>query len=86
MDLQAALHVDRGGKKRMATGLSAVYEKYPGKPLDKVNSWSLTERQKAYAALNAWVCVAVYQMVMPETILIVTGNTEGEGCAKLEKI
>jgi len=76
----------------MATELSAVCEKYLGKPLDKVeqcSTWGsrpLREGQRAYAAFDAWICVVVYQMVIPETTSIAAGNTEGEGCVKLEKM
>ena len=50
----------------LKAGLSRVCEYYLSKPLDKseqCSSWSdrpLSERQRSYAALDAWVCVGVY--------------------------
>jgi hypothetical protein len=49
------------------TGLSRACEHFFGKPLDKSEQcslWSgrpLTERQRSYASLDAWVCVGIYQ-------------------------
>ncbi|VEU37465.1 unnamed protein product [Pseudo-nitzschia multistriata] len=51
------------------TGLSRACEHYLGKPLDKSEQcslWSsrpLSDRQRSYAALDAWVCVAIYAKV-----------------------
>ena len=48
-------------------GLSRVCEHYFGKPLDKAeqcSQWSgrpLTENQRAYAAMDAWACAAIFQ-------------------------
>ncbi|OEU09228.1 hypothetical protein FRACYDRAFT_248563 [Fragilariopsis cylindrus CCMP1102] len=48
------------------TGLSRACEHYLSKPLDKSEQcslWSgrpLSERQRSYASLDAWVCVGVY--------------------------
>ena len=48
------------------TGLSRTCEHYLSKPLDKSEQcslWSgrpLSERQRSYASLDAWVCVGVY--------------------------
>jgi hypothetical protein len=50
-------------------GLSRVCERFLGKALDKseqCSSWidrPLTRRQRVYAALDAWVCVKVYDKV-----------------------
>ncbi|KAG7357271.1 3'-5' exonuclease [Nitzschia inconspicua] len=55
--------------KLFKAGLSRVCQHYFGKPLDKAEQcslWSgrpLSEHQQAYAALDAWVCVAIYQKV-----------------------
>lgn len=52
------------------TGLSRACEHFLGKPLDKseqCSMWSsrpLTERQRSYASMDAWVCVGVYQKLM----------------------
>lgn len=52
-------------------GLSRVSEAYFGKPLDKTEQcsmWSrrpLTERQRIYAALDAWACAALHQKCFP---------------------
>jgi hypothetical protein len=52
-------------------GLSRVSEVYFGKPLDKTEQcsmWSrrpLTERQRIYAALDAWTCAALHQKCFP---------------------
>lgn len=59
------------GKKRAREGisLSALAEKYLGKPLDKafqVGDWShrpLSQARMHYAALDAWVPVKVYEAV-----------------------
>jgi 3'-5' exonuclease len=54
-------------QKLTKVGLSRVCQHYFGKPLDKAEQcslWSgrpLSEHQRAYAALDAWVCVAIYQ-------------------------
>ncbi len=52
------------------TGLSRACERFLGKPLDKSEQcslWSsrpLTERQRSYASLDAWVCVGIYQKLL----------------------
>ena len=52
------------------TGLSRACEEFLSKPLDKSEQcslWSsrpLTERQRSYAALDAWVCVGIYQKLL----------------------
>jgi len=52
------------------TGLSRACEHFLGKPLDKSEQcslWSgrpLTERQRSYASLDAWVCVGIYQKLL----------------------
>jgi hypothetical protein len=52
-------------------GLSRIVETYFGKPLDKAEQcsmWSrrpLSERQRVYASLDAWVCVALHQKFFP---------------------
>lgn len=52
------------------TGLSRACEHFLGKPLDKSEQcslWSsrpLTERQRCYASLDAWVCVGIYQKLL----------------------
>ena len=52
-------------------GLSRIAETYFGKPLDKSEQcsvWSrrpLSERQRVYASLDAWVCVALHQRFFP---------------------
>lgn len=52
------------------TGLSRACEHFLGKPLDKseqCSMWSsrpLTERQRSYASMDAWVCVGVYQKLL----------------------
>jgi hypothetical protein len=52
------------------TGLSRACEHFLGKPLDKseqCSMWSsrpLTDRQRSYASLDAWVCVGVYQKLL----------------------
>ena len=52
------------------TGLSRACEQFLGKPLDKSEQcslWSsrpLTERQRSYASLDAWVCVGIYQKLL----------------------
>lgn len=52
-------------------GLSRIVETYFGKPLDKAEQcsmWSrrpLSERQRVYASLDAWVCVALHQRFFP---------------------
>lgn len=51
-------------------GLSRACEHFLGKPLDKSEQcslWSgrpLTERQRSYASLDAWVCVGIYQKLL----------------------
>lgn len=53
-------------------GLARVCQHYLGKPLDKAEQcsmWSnrpLSESQRAYAALDAWTCVAIYNKLYPE--------------------
>ena len=52
-------------------GLSRICQHYFGKPLDKgeqCSFWSsrpLSERQRVYAALDAWACAAVYEKLHP---------------------
>ena len=52
------------------TGLSRACEHFLGKPLDKSEQcslWSsrpLTDRQRSYASLDAWVCVGIYQKLL----------------------
>ena len=52
-------------------GLSRVCQHYLGKPLDKAEQcsmWSarpLSNHQRVYAALDAWVCVAIYEKIYP---------------------
>uniref|UniRef100_A0A7S4AGM9 3'-5' exonuclease domain-containing protein n=1 Tax=Pseudo-nitzschia australis TaxID=44445 RepID=A0A7S4AGM9_9STRA len=52
------------------TGLSRACEHYLGKPLDKSEQcslWSgrpLSDRQRTYAALDAWVCLDIYRKVL----------------------
>eukprot|EP00980_Cylindrotheca_fusiformis_P008201 scaffold1736_cov127-Cylindrotheca_fusiformis.AAC.15 len=52
-------------------GLSRASQHYLGKPLDKAEQcsiWSarpLSDNQRAYAALDAWVCVAIYEKLFP---------------------
>ena len=52
------------------TGLSRACEQFLGKPLDKAEQcslWSgrpLSERQRSYASLDAWVCVGIYQKLL----------------------
>lgn len=56
-------------KKALAPGLAAVSSTYLGKPLDKTEQcgkWEsrpLTEAQRTYAALDAWVCAEIYSML-----------------------
>jgi hypothetical protein len=53
--------------KLVKAGLSRVCQQFLGKPLDKAEQcslWSgrpLSDDQRAYAALDAWVCVAIFQ-------------------------
>jgi hypothetical protein len=53
--------------KLYKAGLSRVCQHFFHKPLDKAEQcslWSarpLTEHQRSYAALDAWICVAIYQ-------------------------
>ena len=52
------------------TGLSRACEHFLGKALDKAEQcslWSarpLSERQRAYASLDAWVCVGIYEALL----------------------
>ena len=52
-----------------SVGLSRVCQHYFGKPLDKAEQCSfwgarpLSERQRSYAALDAWVCAGVYELL-----------------------
>ena len=52
------------------TGLSRACEHFLGKPLDKAEQcslWSarpLSERQRSYASLDAWVCVGIYKALL----------------------
>jgi hypothetical protein len=52
-------------------GLSRICEHYLGKPLDKAEQCSLwtrrplLEKQRVYASLDAWVCVAIHQKLFP---------------------
>mmetsp|Transcript_26830 Transcript_26830/g.73799 ORF Transcript_26830/g.73799 Transcript_26830/m.73799 type:complete len:827 (+) Transcript_26830:97-2577(+) len=52
------------------TGLSRACEHFLGKPLDKseqCSMWSgrpLSDRQRSYAALDAWVCVGIYKKLL----------------------
>ena len=52
-------------------GLARVCHQYFGKPLDKAEQcscWSarpLSERQRVYAALDAWACVGIYKKIFP---------------------
>eukprot|EP00536_Pseudo-nitzschia_multiseries_P009459 jgi/Psemu1/242146/estExt_Genewise1.C_2640011 len=52
------------------TGLSRACEHFLGKPLDKseqCSMWSgrpLSNRQRSYAALDAWVCVGIYKKLL----------------------
>jgi hypothetical protein len=54
-----------------SVGLSRVCQYYLDKPLDKSEQCSfwgarpLSERQRSYAALDAWVCAAVYEKLYP---------------------
>jgi hypothetical protein len=62
-------------------GLSQVCEHYLGKPLDKAeqcSSWSsrpLSVKQRAYAALDAWVCAAVYEKLYPACVQVSSKET-----------
>jgi hypothetical protein len=52
-------------------GLARASHHYLGKPLDKAEQcsiWSarpLSDNQRTYAALDAWVCVAIYEKMFP---------------------
>eukprot|EP00978_Attheya_sp_CCMP212_P029301 scaffold103624_cov56-Attheya_sp.AAC.4 len=52
-------------------GLSRVAHHYLGKPLDKAEQCSvwtarpLSLEQRTYAALDAWVCAAIYEKLLP---------------------
>lgn len=52
-------------------GLSRASQHYLGKPLDKAEQcsiWSarpLSDNQRTYAALDAWVCVTIYEKMFP---------------------
>jgi len=67
-------------------GLSRFCEFYLGKPLDKAEQcsmWSvrpLSLEQRAYAALDAWVCVAIYDKVFG----VVNGGNNGGGKSLVE--
>jgi hypothetical protein len=61
--------VGKAEPKLFKAGLSRVCQFYFGKPLDKAEQcsvWSarpLSENQRAYAALDAWVCIGIYNML-----------------------
>lgn len=63
--------VGRAEPKLFKAGLSRVCQFYFGKPLDKAEQcsvWSarpLSDSQRAYAALDAWVCIGIYNRVGP---------------------
>jgi hypothetical protein len=69
--------------KLVKAGLSRVCQHFFGKPLDKAEQcslWSgrpLSDDQRAYAALDAWICVAIYQKLTPS---LVGGNAVVEQC------
>lgn len=58
-------------KRSNTIGLSRVCQYYFGKPLDKSEQCSiwgarpLLEKQRSYAALDAWVCAGVYEKLFP---------------------
>jgi hypothetical protein len=84
VDAQQLVGDDEPKLKKL--GLSRVCHHYFGKPLDKAeqcSSWSarpLSERQRVYAALDAWSCVGVYEKIYPsrssqkETLTVASTN------------
>ena len=71
IDIKHFIALDKPHLKE--AGLSRVCEDYFGKPLDKAEQCSmwerrpLSEQQRAYAALDAWACAALYED-MPHAI------------------
>jgi hypothetical protein len=69
VDAQQLVGEDEPKLKKL--GLSRACEHYFGKPLDKAEQCSfwatrpLSEKQRAYAALDAWVCAGVYEKLFP---------------------
>lgn len=69
VDIQKMV-VDKEPKLAQRAGLSRVCQHYFGKPLDKSEQCSfwaarpLSERQRCYAALDAWVCAGVYEKIV----------------------
>eukprot|EP00535_Pseudo-nitzschia_heimii_P003666 CAMPEP_0197192928 /NCGR_PEP_ID=MMETSP1423-20130617/26075_1 /TAXON_ID=476441 /ORGANISM="Pseudo-nitzschia heimii, Strain UNC1101" /LENGTH=747 /DNA_ID=CAMNT_0042645949 /DNA_START=220 /DNA_END=2463 /DNA_ORIENTATION=- len=68
--VDAQLLIGTAEESLRKTGLSRACEHYLGKPLDKAEQcslWSarpLSESQRSYAALDAWVCVGIYQELL----------------------
>jgi hypothetical protein len=66
--------VGKAEPKLFKAGLARVCQFYLGKPLDKAEQcsvWSarpLSDNQRAYAALDAWVCIGIYKKARPPTI------------------
>ena len=65
LDLKPLIGIAEDSLK--TTGLSRACKHFLGKPLDKSEQcsfWSarpLSEKQRSYASLDAWVCVAIYR-------------------------